>query len=103
MVIVFPLYLALPLIAPPRAFSATGRLAELLRLDRSVDGAAAAFPSYHVIWAFLAAEALGRSALAKAIVAHLGSSGVGQLRDDGHARDGGRNCRCFCKFRDHPD
>jgi Prolipoprotein diacylglyceryl transferase/PAP2 superfamily/Phospholipid methyltransferase len=61
MVIVFPLYLAVPLIAPPRAFSTTGRLAELLRLDRSMDGAAAAFPSYHVIWAFLAAEALGRS------------------------------------------
>jgi membrane-associated phospholipid phosphatase/protein-S-isoprenylcysteine O-methyltransferase Ste14 len=61
MALVFPLYLAMPLIAPPRAFSATGRLAEMLYLDRSLDSAAAAFPSYHVIWAFLAAEALGRS------------------------------------------
>jgi membrane-associated phospholipid phosphatase len=67
MVTVFPLYLAVPLIAPPRAFAATGPLAEWLRLERSMDGAAAAFPSYHVIWAFLAAEALGRSAWQKRV------------------------------------
>ena len=67
MVTVFPLYLAVPLIAPPRAFATTGPLAEWLRLERSMDGAAAAFPSYHVIWAFLAAEALGRSAWQKRV------------------------------------
>jgi membrane-associated phospholipid phosphatase/protein-S-isoprenylcysteine O-methyltransferase Ste14 len=61
MVIVFPIYLAVPLVAPPRPFSATGPMGEWLRLDRSLDGAAAAFPSYHVIWAFLVAEALARS------------------------------------------
>lgn len=61
MVVVFPLYLALPLIAPARSFATTGLWQRLLYLDRSLDTAAAAFPSYHVIWAFLAAEALGRS------------------------------------------
>ena len=65
MVIVFPLYLAVPLIAPPRAFTATGLLGELLNLDRARDSAAAAFPSYHVVWAFLAAEALARTAWQK--------------------------------------
>ena len=61
MAIVFPLYLAVPLIAPSRPFPAGGFLGKLLNLDRSWDSAAAAFPSYHVIWAFLAAEALARS------------------------------------------
>lgn len=60
MVIVFPLYLAVPLIAPPRPFVVNGALGVLLNLDRSYDSAAAAFPSYHVIWAFLAAESMGR-------------------------------------------
>ncbi|MGH9501992.1 MAG: prolipoprotein diacylglyceryl transferase family protein [Terriglobales bacterium] len=60
MAIVFPLYLAVPLIAPPRPFAASGFWGMLLNLDRSHDGAAAAFPSYHVVWAFLAAESLAR-------------------------------------------
>jgi protein-S-isoprenylcysteine O-methyltransferase Ste14 len=59
MVIVFPLYFAVPLTAPPRPFDARGLIGELLHLDRSLDSAAAAFPSYHVVWAFFAAEALG--------------------------------------------
>ncbi|MGO9086842.1 MAG: prolipoprotein diacylglyceryl transferase family protein [Candidatus Sulfotelmatobacter sp.] len=61
MVVVFPLYLAVPLIAPVRSFATNGLWEKLLNLDRSVDTAAAAFPSYHVIWAFLAAETLGRT------------------------------------------
>ncbi len=61
MVIVFPLYIALPLIAPPRPFVSNGVLGALLNFDRSHDSAAAAFPSYHVIWAFLAAGVMGRT------------------------------------------
>jgi protein-S-isoprenylcysteine O-methyltransferase Ste14 len=61
MVVVFPLYLAVPLIAPPHPSATTGLWEQLLNLDRSFDTASAAFPSYHVIWAFLAAEALGRA------------------------------------------
>ena len=60
MAIVFPLYLAAPLIAPPRPFVLNGTLGALLNFDRAHDSAAAAFPSYHVIWAFLAAQVMGR-------------------------------------------
>ncbi len=61
MVIVFLLYLAVPLIAPPRPFVSVGILGQWLNFDRVHDSAGAAFPSYHVIWAFLAAGALGGS------------------------------------------
>ncbi len=61
MMIVFPFYLAVPLIAPPRPFAASGLLGEWLNLDRGHDSAAAAFPSYHVVWAFIAAEALAHT------------------------------------------
>ncbi len=43
MMIVFPCYLAVPLIAPPRPFAASGLLGEWLNLDRAHDSAAAAF------------------------------------------------------------
>lgn len=65
MVIVFPLYLAVPLISPPRPFAAAGFWRDWLDLDRSHDSAAAAFPSYHVVWAFIAAETLARSSWQK--------------------------------------
>ena len=61
MLIVFPLYLAVPLVSPPRPFVADGALGAFLNFDRSHDSAAAAFPAYHVIWAFLAAEVIGRN------------------------------------------
>jgi protein-S-isoprenylcysteine O-methyltransferase Ste14 len=60
MAMVFPIYLAVPLIAPPRPFAPHTAFGLLLRFDRAHDSAAAAFPSYHVIWAFLAAEAIGK-------------------------------------------
>ena len=59
MALVFPVYLSVPLIAPPRPFLSTGILGALLTFDRAHDSAAAAFPSYHVIWAFLAGGAIG--------------------------------------------
>lgn len=55
---VFPVYLVVPLIAPPRPFDSAGALGWWLNFDRAHDSAAAAFPSYHVIWAFLAAAAI---------------------------------------------
>jgi len=58
MALAFPLYLVLPLVAAPRAFDGSGVLAELLTLERSLDGPAASFPSFHVIWAWLAASVL---------------------------------------------
>lgn len=61
MVIVFLLYLTVPFITPPRPSISVGIFGWLLNLERAHDSAAAAFPSYHVIWAFLAAETLGGS------------------------------------------
>ncbi|MGC4001334.1 MAG: prolipoprotein diacylglyceryl transferase [Anaeromyxobacter sp.] len=56
--LVFPVYLLFPLVAPPRPFDATGPLAELIRLERALDTPGCALPSFHVVWALLAARAL---------------------------------------------
>jgi membrane-associated phospholipid phosphatase len=50
------LFLTLPLIAPPRPFEPHGFLGKLLIWERALDTPAAAFPSFHVVWAFLAAK-----------------------------------------------
>ena len=55
--LIFPLYLALPLVSPPRPFTPEGPLGALLSWERSIDTPAAAFPSFHVVWALIAAEA----------------------------------------------
>jgi protein-S-isoprenylcysteine O-methyltransferase Ste14 len=59
MAIVFPLYFLLPLVAPPRPFIAHGFWGQLLLEERAHDSSAAAFPSFHVVWALLAAAAWG--------------------------------------------
>jgi hypothetical protein len=56
MALVFPLYLTFPFIAPPRAFVPSSWLGELLAFERSMDGDGCALPSFHVIWAALAAS-----------------------------------------------
>lgn len=67
MAIVFPAYLVLPLVAPPRPLPDDGALARLAALERALDTPACAFPSFHVVLAFLAADALaGRSRLWRA-------------------------------------
>ena len=60
MAVAFPLYLLLPLAAPQRPFTPHSALGRLLAWERSLDNAAGAFPSFHVIWAFLAAEVMAR-------------------------------------------
>jgi hypothetical protein len=57
MALVFPLYLAFPLIAPPRPFSPHTPLGFMLAWERALDTPAEAFPSFHVILSLLAAEA----------------------------------------------
>jgi prolipoprotein diacylglyceryltransferase/protein-S-isoprenylcysteine O-methyltransferase Ste14 len=54
-------FLVLPMVAPPRSFVPTTWLGELLMWERSCDSVAAAFPSFHVFWAILAVNALGKS------------------------------------------
>ena len=58
MAIVFPAFLLLPLTSPPRPFDPSGPLGTLIGLERALDTPACAFPSYHVVLAFLAADAL---------------------------------------------
>ncbi|HUI57108.1 MAG TPA: prolipoprotein diacylglyceryl transferase family protein [Bryobacteraceae bacterium] len=60
MVVAFPLYLALPLAAPQRPFVPHTPLGRLLAWERTLDNPAGAFPSFHVIWAVLAAEVFAR-------------------------------------------
>lgn len=51
-------YLCLPLVASPRPFEGTGLFAALLRFEHGWTwSAAASFPSFHVVWAGLAAHA----------------------------------------------
>lgn len=57
MALVFPLYLALPLVSPPRAFVPHGPLGAMLSLERALDAGTCAFPSFHVVWALIAADA----------------------------------------------
>jgi hypothetical protein len=58
MAVVFPLFLLVPLVAPPRPFTPSGRLGALVLQERAWDTPACSFPSYHVVLAFLAADAL---------------------------------------------
>lgn len=58
MALVFPLYLALPFIAPPRPFTPTSALGELLALERTLDTPGCALPSFHVVFALILAGAL---------------------------------------------
>ncbi|HEX7616644.1 MAG TPA: prolipoprotein diacylglyceryl transferase family protein [Thermoanaerobaculia bacterium] len=50
------LWLVLPVAAPPRPFTPHGPLGALLDFERRLDSPACAFPSFHVVWAFLAAS-----------------------------------------------
>jgi protein-S-isoprenylcysteine O-methyltransferase Ste14 len=88
--LIYPLYLALPLTAPPRPFTPGGPLGHLLALERGLDTPGAAFPSFHVVWAFLAADAfasrwprlrLPLRALGLAIAASCFTTGMHSLAD----------------------
>lgn len=56
---IFPLYLLLPIFVPPRPFARTTMLGGLLAMERTSYSGAGAFPSFHVVWALVAAAALG--------------------------------------------
>ncbi len=53
----FFLMFILPLIAAPKAFEPTGLLGDMLMFERAYDAPTAAFPSFHVTLAFIAAWA----------------------------------------------
>ncbi len=50
------LFLVVPIVSSPRPFEPQSVLGSLLMFERSKDTAAAAFPSFHVVWALLAAR-----------------------------------------------
>ena len=56
--VIILLYLAIPAVAPPRVFESSNLLGDLLLFERAKDTSAAAFPSFHVLWALLAARLL---------------------------------------------
>jgi prolipoprotein diacylglyceryltransferase/protein-S-isoprenylcysteine O-methyltransferase Ste14 len=60
MVVAFLLYIILPLAAPQRPFTPQTALGRLLSWERTLDNAAGAFPSFHMIWAMLAAAVYAR-------------------------------------------
>ncbi|MCX6143195.1 MAG: prolipoprotein diacylglyceryl transferase [Ignavibacteriales bacterium] len=55
-VITLLIFLAIPIVATPRPFVLEGFFGNLLMFERSKDTAAAAFPSFHVLWTLLAAR-----------------------------------------------
>ncbi len=62
MAVIFPLYLLLPIYVPPRPFTPTSLFGSMLLLERSPSSGTAAFPSFHVVWALIAASTLADSA-----------------------------------------
>jgi membrane-associated phospholipid phosphatase len=65
MALIFPLYLLLPFYVPPRPFHAAGPMGQLLLWERTPYSGIAAFPAFHVVWALIAASALGEDGRAK--------------------------------------
>ena len=59
MALIFSLYLLLPIFVPPRPFEPTTAIGNILRWERTPYSGAAAFPSFHVVWALIAASVLG--------------------------------------------
>jgi len=57
--LVFSFYLFLPIFVPPRIFAPTTALGQLLLREHEPYSGAAAFPSFHVVWALLVASVLG--------------------------------------------
>jgi membrane-associated phospholipid phosphatase/protein-S-isoprenylcysteine O-methyltransferase Ste14 len=56
--LIFPLYLLLPIFVPPRPFTPETPIGQLLLWERTPFSGIAAFPSFHVVWALIAASAL---------------------------------------------
>jgi hypothetical protein len=56
--LIFPLYLLLPFCALPRPFAPETTFALLMQLERGVSAGNEAFPSFHVVWACIAASSV---------------------------------------------
>ena len=58
--LIFPVFFFVPFIVPPRPFVSASVLGQALLFERAQDSPAGALPSYHVVWAFLAASTFAR-------------------------------------------
>lgn len=58
MALIFPLYLLLPFFVPPRPFTLATPIGQLLLWERTPYSGIAAFPSFHIVWALIAASSL---------------------------------------------
>ncbi len=54
------IYLTVPIVAPPRPFEPRTFLGHALMFERSMSHTVAAFPAFHVIWSFIAADGWAR-------------------------------------------
>ena len=54
-ILVTLLFLVIPLVSPPREFVPHSVIGSILMWERRLDASGGAFPSFHVVWAFLAA------------------------------------------------
>ncbi len=68
MAVIFPLYLLLPIFVPPRPFLPVDPIGDLLQMERTPISGIGAFPSFHVVWALIAASALAEGSRAKRIL-----------------------------------
>ena len=64
----FSVYLLLPIFVPPRPFSPTTAIGQLLLRERTPYSGAGAFPSFHVAWALIAASVLGSGGRARGVL-----------------------------------
>lgn len=60
MALILPIYLLLPIIVPAKPVDGSGPLQTLMQWERAYDGPVTAFPSFHVVWALLAAQVYRR-------------------------------------------
>jgi membrane-associated phospholipid phosphatase len=58
MALIFPFYLLLPIFVPPRPFQSATAIGQVLAWERTACSGVDAFPSFHVVWALIAASAL---------------------------------------------
>jgi len=67
MALIFPIYLLLPFFVPPRPFTPATAFGQLLLWERTPYSGIAAFPSFHIVWALIAASALAEGQRAQKI------------------------------------
>ena len=77
MALMFPLYLILPFYVPPRSFAGVTPFAVMMQWERTPISGVGAFPSFHMVWALIAAEALGRGGRTRRILWRVWAALVG--------------------------